>query len=37
MMRNASCFITLFNVNNWLQSVKEASKSNPPTCIVESP
>ena len=29
MIRNASCFITLFHVNNELHLLKEASKSNP--------
>ena len=28
MMRNASCFVNLFHVNNWLHLLKVASKSN---------
>ena len=28
MMRNASCFVILFLVNDYLQFLKEASKSN---------
>lgn len=37
MMKNASCFVTLFHVINYYCSSKEASNSNPPTCTVASP